>query len=172
MKIHHDQTKVFAGLASLAALLCGAPIDSASAATATTTFQVTANVVATCSVSAGTVAFGNYSGAVVNTTSTIVATCTDTTPYNVGLSAGLGVGATVSGRLMTNTADTLDTLHYDLFKDSARTSEWGNTIGTDTVTGTGNGLGQTLTMYAQIPAGQLPDPGTSYADTISVTLTY
>jgi spore coat protein U-like protein len=62
-------------------------------------------------------------------------------------------------------------LHYSLFQDSARTINWGNTVGTDTVAGTGNGGGQTLTVYGQIPSGQGNRPGT-YNDTITVTVTY
>src|SRR5437667_2090328 len=82
-------------LGSLA--LVGAP-TSAIAATTTTTFAVTATVQATCVVSATTMAFGTYTGVVANSTSTVSVTCTNTTPYNVGLSAGLATGATVTTR--------------------------------------------------------------------------
>lgn len=46
---------------ALASALLGLPI-AASAATATTTFSVTATVLATCAVSATPVVLGNYSG--------------------------------------------------------------------------------------------------------------
>ncbi|MFX5809037.1 spore coat protein U domain-containing protein, partial [Acinetobacter baumannii] len=55
--------------------------------------------------------------------------------------------------------------------DSARSNNWGSTIGTDTVTGTGSGLTQTLTVYGQIAAAQTPLAG-AYSDTVTVTLTY
>ncbi len=136
---------------------------------ATTSFSVSATVRAACAVSATSLAFGNYAGVSLNATSTITATCTNTTPYNIGLNAGTATGATVTNRSMTGPAAAL--LHYSLFSDSARTVNWGNTIGTNTVAKTGSGAAQTLTVYGQVPAGQHVTPG-SYADTITVTLTY
>jgi spore coat protein U-like protein len=148
--------------------LIGAP-RSAIAATTTTTFAVTATVQATCIVSATPMAFGTYTGLLASTTSTVSVTCTNTTPYNVGLNAGLASGATVTTRKMTGPGSAL--LGYDLFSDSARTVNWGQTIGTDTVTGTGNGSAQALTVYGQVAAGQYLAPG-AYTDTITATVTY
>jgi spore coat protein U-like protein len=135
----------------------------------TTTFSVTVTVPATCTLSASTMNFGTYSGLLLNVTSTLAITCTNTTTYNVGLNAGLATGATVTTRSMTGPASAL--LGYNLFSDSGRTTNWGNTVGTDTVAGTGSGTAQSLTVYGQIPAGQFPQPG-SYADTITATVTY
>ncbi|SRR6266568_1301407 len=150
-------------------LALGLTSTSAVAATVTTTFAVTATVQATCLVSATPMGFGTYTGVVANSTSTVSVTCTNTTPYNVGLSAGLATGATVSARSMTGPASAL--LGYSLFSDSARTVNWGQTVGTDTVTGTGNGSAQALTVYGQVAAGQYLAPG-AYADTITATVTY
>ena len=136
---------------------------------ATTSFTLTVAVQATCTVSATSLAFGNYAGAVVNSTSTITALCTKTTPYNVGLNAGTATGATVTTRAMTGPSAAK--LSYSLFRDSGRSQNWGNTVGTDTLSGTGTGAAQSITVYGQIPAGQYVAPG-SYADTITVTLTY
>lgn len=88
---------------------------------------------------------------------------------NVGLNAGTATGATVANRSMTGPASTL--LGYKLFSNSARTINWGNTVGADTVAGSGTGLAQSLTVYGQIPAGQYVKPG-SYTDTITATITY
>ena len=54
----------------------------------TTNFSVTATVVKDCAVTATNLAFGNYTGAQVRSTSTITATCTSSTTYTVGLNAG------------------------------------------------------------------------------------
>jgi spore coat protein U-like protein len=62
-------------------------------------------------------------------------------------------------------------LGYSLFSDAARTVNWGQTIGTDTVTGTGNGSAQAITVYGQATAGQFVAPG-AYTDTITATVTY
>ena len=122
-----------------------------------------------CAISATSLAFGTYAGSLVNSTSTITATCTNGTTYNVGLNAGTATGATVTNRSMTGPGGTL--LGYKLFSNSGHTINWGNTVGTDTVARTGTGLAQSLTVYGQTPSGQNVVPG-SYADTITATLTY
>jgi spore coat protein U-like protein len=145
------------------------PVSSTVAATANTTFQITATVSATCLISATNLAFGTYSGTAVNATSTVTVTCTNTTPYNVGLDAGTSTGANVNGRKMTGPGSA--TLGYSLYQDSAHTTIWGNTVGTNTEAGTGSGSAQALTVYGQLPAGQFVAPG-SYTDTITATITY
>jgi spore coat protein U-like protein len=154
---------------ALSFLALSLPSTPAVAATTTTTFGVSATVQATCLVSASALAFGTYTGVVANSTSAVSVTCTNTTPYNVGLSAGLATGATVSARKMTGPASAL--LGYAMYSDAARTVNWGQTIGTDTVAGTGNGSAQAITVYGQAAAGQYVAPG-AYADTITATVTY
>jgi len=163
------QLKPALAVASLGFLALGLAPMPGVAATATTTFAVTATVQATCVVSATALPFGTYTAVVANATSTVSVTCTNTTPYNVGLNAGLATGATVTTRKMTGPASAL--LGYSLFSDAARTVNWGQTIGTDTVTGTGNGSAQVLTVYGDVAAGQYVAPG-SYTDTITATVTY
>ena len=82
---------------------------SALAATTTTTFQVSATVLKTCSVSAAALGFGNYTpGTGVVTGSTpINVLCTKTTPFTVALNGGTTTGGTVAQRLMANGANTL-----------------------------------------------------------------
>jgi spore coat protein U-like protein len=168
MTLSHAMKSVLPTFA-LGFLVLGLATKPAAAATATTTFSVTATVQSTCLVSATAMAFGTYTGAVATSTSAVSVTCTNTTPYNVGLSAGLATGATVTTRQMTGPASAL--LGYALFSNSARTTNWGQTIGTDTVTGTGNGAAQALTVYGQATAGQFVAPG-AYTDTITATVTY
>ena len=159
---------------SIAALICAAVASTpkaANPATVTTAFVVSTDVVTTCNVSATPLSFGSYTSAAISSaTSTVSVTCSNTVPYNVGLNAGASSGATVTSRAMTGPAGALP-LHYDLFQDSAHTKNWGDTVGTDTIAGTGNGTGQSLTVYGQIPAGQGNRPG-AYTDTITVTVTY
>lgn len=157
-----------------AAIACGVLAlgfaQSANAVTtATSNFAVTATVQSSCTISAGPLAFGTYTVAAASTaTSSISVTCTNSTGYNVGLNAGSTPLATVTTRQMVNGANTLN---YTLYSDSGRTKNWGNTIGTDTVTGTGSGAAQTLTVYGTVPAAQFATPG-SYADTVTATITY
>lgn len=144
------------------------------AATDTTTFQVTATVAATCDVTASNLAFGSYDtvvGAAVDGTTTITATCTQGTPYDIGLD--LGANANVSTRRMTNGATPTPTyLSYELYTDLARTDVWGNTVGTNTVNVvSASGNAETHTVYGQIAASQNV-PAASYTDTINVTITW
>src|SRR5438105_10807668 len=88
----------------------------ASASTATTTFNVTATVQATCLISANNLGFGTYSGSVIATTTTLSVTCTNGTTYNVGLNAGTAAGATVTTRAMTGPGAA--TLSYALYQDA------------------------------------------------------
>jgi len=158
-----------AGFFLVGTLAIDLPVVPAIAATATTTFSVTATVQATCLISATNLAFGTYTGALNSATSTISVTCTNTSPYNVGLNAGTAVGATVTTRQMTGPAAA--TLGYALFQDAAHTINWGQTVSTDTEAGTGTGVAQTLTVYGQVAAGQFVAPG-AYTDTITATITY
>jgi spore coat protein U-like protein len=135
----------------------------------TTSFTVTAVILASCAITATAMNFGTYTAAVIHTTSTLTVTCTNTTPYNVGLNAGVGSGATVSIRKMTSPSKA--TLNYSIYRNSAWTQNWGNTVGSDTVPGTGNGNAQTITAYGQMAAGQFGNPAV-YTDTITATVTY
>ena len=104
----------------------------------TSTFTVQVTVTSSCVInSASTLNFGSQGvlTAAVDNTSTVQVQCTNTTPYNIGLDAGAGSGATVAARKMTNGSATVT---YSLYTDAGRTTVWGNTIGTDTVAATGN----------------------------------
>ena len=137
--------------------------------TQTTTFTVTATVVANCQISASELNMGNYAGVTLNATSTVTVTCTNTTTFNIGLNAGTSAGATVTTRKMTGTGSA--TLNYSLFRDSGYSQNWGSTVGTDTLGSSGTGGAQNFVVYGQIPAGQFVAPGT-YNDTIIATITY
>lgn len=148
-------------------LLC-IQATSVVAATATGTIAVTATVLSTCTVAALPLAFGNYASIALPATTTLTVSCSLNTTYTVGLDAGTGNSASTALRKMTNGANTLN---YQLFKDAARTQNFGNTAGTDTVSGTGNGLAQVITVYGQVVASQFPAVGL-YSDLVTATLTY
>jgi spore coat protein U-like protein len=135
---------------------------------ATTHFTLTVVIASACTISANPLSFGNYSGALVDASTTVSVTCTDTIPYDVGLSAGNGTGATVTNRKMTGPGGAL--LNYSLFSNSGYSTNWGNSAGS-WVTGIGIGTSQTLTVYGQIPANQHPAAG-NYTDTVIATVTY
>ncbi|MYM67801.1 fimbrial major subunit CsuA/B family protein [Pseudoduganella sp. FT55W] len=155
--------------AALLPLLSGAAVYSNG--TKTATFDVTLTIIADCTIAANALNFGSAQGVLataVNTNTTLSVTCTNTTPYNVGLSAGTGTGSTVASRLLSGTGANTSTVSYTL-KQSSGGANWGTTQGTDTVSGTGTGSSQTLTVYGNIPAQATPQPD-AYKSTITATV--
>jgi spore coat protein U-like protein len=139
--------------------------------TAQTTFRVTARVNAVCEVTASDLQFGTYNPKATsphNVTTLLRATCTPNTTYNVGLNEGASPGATVNQRKMVSGSNALN---YQLYREASRTSIWGNTTGTDTVTGVGTGLAQDHTVFGSVLPAQAIPAG-DYADTITVRIYY
>ncbi len=146
-------------------MLCS--ISTTNAAITPITVKIT--VQHSCTVSPATLAFGNYTSGASSALDAVVniqVTCTNTTPYKVGLDAGIGPSATVSTRKMTSGANTLN---YSLYQNASRTILWGNTIaGTaNTVSGTGTGMSQQLSVYGRVFSGQVVTAG-SYSDKVTI----
>jgi spore coat protein U-like protein len=163
----------FVSASMIAGLLVG---SAAQAGSATATFSVTATVLSTCSVSATSVAFPNYTpgGGAVTATGTISVKCTNQTPYTVKLNAGTTTSDAYTQRLMANGSYTLQ---YNLYTSSAYTTVFGDgTSSTGTGSGTGAGINtaNTVTVYGQLvdsTTNQAAATG-SYSDTITVTVSY
>ena len=134
-------------------------------------FSVTAILASTCTVSATAADFGakttlsNSSTA----TNTISVRCGSGLSYTVGLSGGQANATNPMLRQMSNGAGS--SITYGIYSNSIMTLPWGNTIGTDTVSGTGTGATQNIPAYLLIPSQTTPAAGT-YSDTIIVTVTY
>ncbi len=136
-----------------------------------TTFDVTLTIIADCTIAASNLSFGGSQGVLataVTANTSLNITCTNTTPYNVGLSAGTGTGSSGTTRYMSGTGGNTGTVAFNLFQASGNTV-WGNTQGTDTRSGTGTGVAQNITVYGQIPAQATPAPD-SYQSTITATV--
>ncbi|MEA2951050.1 MAG: hypothetical protein QOF19_3510 [Alphaproteobacteria bacterium] len=154
------------------ATLLAASSSAVFAGTTTTTFTTQINIQPTCIIgSAGNIDFGNQGvlSANVDQFSDIVVQCTATTTYNVGLNAGTGVGATVAVRKLTSGGGA--TINYSLYSDGPHTTVWGNTVGTDTVPGLGDGTPKSHRVFGRVPPQTTPAPAL-YNDTITVTVTY
>lgn len=142
------------------------------AQTTSTNFTVQITIAGACQINAAAnMDFGSHGVLSNNTdaTSIITVQCTNTTSFNVGLSAGNGASATVANRLMTGTGGA--TVGYSLYRNAARDELWGDTTGTNTFAGTGTGAPQQLTVYGRVPPQNTPAPG-GYTDTITATITY
>jgi spore coat protein U-like protein len=162
------------GAALLGLALAGLP-GASQAGNATTTFQVQITLVASCAISANNLNFGSGIGlltSAVNGSTTLSVTCSNSTPYTLGLDGGNVSGSTVTTRLMagTTTGNTSTTMQFQLYSDSGRTTTWGNSSGS-WISGTGSGSAQTLTVYGQVPTQSTPKPDT-YQTTITATVTY
>lgn len=146
--------------------------NSTLAATATTTFKVTATVASSCKVTATDLDFGAYDPLAVarDGTSSITATCTAQTPYEIGLSAGTGTPATTT-RAMTGSDGASTQLDYELYSDTTRSAIWGAPGGATVAQSALTGGALNYTVYGRIPASQYV-PAANYADTVTVTVTY
>ena len=151
------------------ALVAVAP-PVANATTATANLTVTATVLSTCSVTAGSLAFGNYdptSASNVDQAGTFQVTCTKGTSATVGLDTGSN--ASGSTRRMT---DGTDFLSYELYKEAARTNVWSNSgLGLVSLAAAPSNTAQTLTVYGRISGSQNVGAG-SYSDTVVITVTF
>ena len=147
-----------------------------------TSFQVTANVASSCTVSATTLAFGQYDPADANAAApldasgTVSVRCTRGTATAV---AALDQGSNpATGSSCANPLRQMDggaalRLRYDIYQDAGRAAPWGcdatNTQAIPTFTTSLTPV--QLTTYGRIPAGQDAAIG-SYTDTVQVSVTF
>jgi spore coat protein U-like protein len=143
------------------------PTGNKSASTST---NATATVLATCTVSATNLAFGSASVLSANrdATSQITPVCNNGLPYTVGLNGGVSGAANPTLRKMSKSSEFIS---YGLYRDAARSLAWGDTIGSNTASGTGTGTTQTLTVFGRVPPQTTGSPGV-YSDTIVVNVVY
>ena len=155
------------------------PCTSITSGSKNIAFTTTATVSANCNVSTTVMNFGSVSTAIssnVDSTATITAQCTSTTPYSIGLDNGTNVSG--SQRRMRLGA-TANYINYSLYTDPARSVSWLATSSTTSCTGgantcslgTGNGSNQNITVYGRVPPQTAPAAGT-FSDTILITITY
>ena len=140
-------------------------LHSGKAATTTGVLTATANINASCTVSGNTMAFGTYSGTVIDQTGIITANCTPGTSYTIAMTT-----AQTGGNYVMNTSPVVDPLNYKLYTNTGRTTEIvaGTQIETN---GHGNGNNQNITVYGRLPGAQVASIG-AYSGTTTFTLTY
>ncbi|MDE2434652.1 MAG: spore coat protein U domain-containing protein [Sphingomonadales bacterium] len=161
--------KIAFGFAALAAVAA----SPALAASASNQMPVSVNVINSCTVAASPMAFGTLTsvgGVNVDTTANVDLVCTIGAGYDVAMD--VGTHATGAQRFLQNTTDATKKIPYGVFRDSARTSNWGNTSGTDTSIGTTATGTATLVAYGRIPSTAVSVPAGSYTDTVTVTVNF
>ena len=167
---------------SIAALVSSLVLAAGSAASAATgTFNVVSSIVvaSVCTYNGSpTLAFASYDPIVANATAAATATgalsitCPDTLAYTVTANLGSNSGH-ASGSCATTTCSRAmvsggNYLSYDIYTTSGLTTVWNSTNG---IAGTGSGVAQTVNVYGYIPPAQVAPAG-SYADTVTVTVTF
>ena len=157
-----------------AALILGglAAAGAAQAQSTTGSLTVNASVADNCTVSSPTLDFGstvNVLGGNTDASATINVTCTVGTAFFLGLGDGLNY---VNPNRRMRIGATASYLNYELYRESGRTSRFGDTDDTnDRVGETGQGSSaDAIVVYGRIPSGQTTATVGSYTDTVGITV--
>jgi len=138
-------------------------------------FTVSATVTKQCVVNAvSDVDLGTVPASATNVANNgnISITCSNTTPYYVGLRPSNN--STVGAGLMSAPAGNTDKVPYQLYQNAGMTTLWGNTATASSagngVAGSGTGVAKSHTVYVRAPSADYqPD---SYSDTVTVVVNY
>jgi spore coat protein U-like protein len=126
-----------------------------------------------CTISATSVNFGSYNvftGSTTDSTGTITINCNGSA-HNITVTLSQGSSSTFNPRTMIKGGETLS---YNLYRDAARTTIWGDgTGGTSTYTNANppNNADISLTVYGRVPAGQDVSAG-AYSDTVAAVINF
>ena len=153
-------------LASFAVLVA---VASAHAVTLSSTLAVRVVVQPACTVSGGTLDFGNYTSGqatALNGFVQIAYSACPATQLRFQLDGGANV--TTAARRLANGSGGF--LNYGIFRDSARTQNFGQGVESRLITPAASGTG-TVSVYGRIAAGQSVAAGT-YTDTVVITLDF
>jgi spore coat protein U-like protein len=153
---------LLATTAALAALVVAAA--PARAATTQANVNVTAQVNASCTMTDATVNFGVYnpvSGTANDAQGNLTVTCTKGTSGTVTLAGAAGA------RVMTDGVSG-DTLPFELYTDTTRSTVWAGATAVATTSPTGAPV--PVTVFGRIPAGKFVTPGTYNAVVVATLL--
>jgi len=136
--------------------------------------EVTANVVTNCRVVVPPLSFGTYDPLDVHATQpadaavNLTLMCTRNTgaavSFDYGLHAPSGTNRSMSG-------PGPDTLHYQIYRDAARSQIWAQGTEAMRVTSHGVGTPDQLTVFGRIPPRQEVEPG-AYTDVLTATVEF
>jgi spore coat protein U-like protein len=132
-----------------------------------------AHAAPSCTISATSVNFGSYNvftGSSTDSTGSVTINCNGSA-HNIIVTLSQGASSTFNPRTMLKGGETLT---YNLYRDAARTTIWGDgTGGTSTYTNANppNNSDVNLTVYGRVPAGQDVSAGT-YSDTVAAVINF
>lgn len=156
---------------ALAAFAVALAAPALAQGTATATLAVSATVTTTCTITTSPVAFTPYdpvAAAPVDAAGGVTVTCTNGSPWWIGLDAGSGGAVAGVSRSMSQSANRLG---YELYTDSTRLTVWGNTQPTG-FGAVGTGAAQATPVYGRIAGGQTAVPAGVYADSVVATVNF
>ncbi len=140
------------------------------AGSADTTFNVTASVAGSCTISATNVDLGAYDPASgSNATGTITYQCTPGLSPSISLDGGLNSSGNPNGREMAGSPGFLT---YNIYQDDSDTTLWGDGTEGSTEAATADGNSDTATAYVNAPSGQTSAPAGNYTDTVTATINW
>ncbi len=169
-------------MGKLAAAVCASLTMSAiaQAGTATSNLTVQITITASCTINAATLDFGasvpgtTLVSANVDAATTVSVTCTNGSPYSIGMDNGANFSGT---RRMKQ--GTTNFLSYGLYIDAGRTNAWTTAASSSACTttnscflGTGSGSAQSVNIYGRVPSTGTAPPTGTYTDTVTMTITY
>lgn len=128
---------------------------------------------AACTISTTAVSFGPYNvfnASATTSTGTVTYRCGNA-DHNITITISTGSSGTFANRTMKKGSENLT---YNLFRDAAFTTVWGDGSGTTGQYSNGNPPNNTdvpLTLYGRVPALQDVSAG-SYSDTVIATVNF
>jgi spore coat protein U-like protein len=147
---------------------------AAKAATAASDLGVGAAVIAKCTITTASIAFGDYDPVVANASTNLDGTGTVTVACTKGATAsiGLNLGANATGSMRQMSDGSSGRLTYELFSDSDRSTVWGNAAGSwVTPVAAPSKAARDFTVYGRVAGNQDVAAGT-YTDTVVATVNF
>jgi spore coat protein U-like protein len=132
----------------------------------------TADAAPSCTISTTSVNFGSYNvftGSATDSTGTVTIDCNGSA-HDIIVTLSKGASSSFNPRTMLKGSEALS---YNLYRDAARTSIWGDgSGGTSTYTNANPPNGPVnVTVYGRVPAGQDVSAGV-YSDTVSAVINF
>jgi spore coat protein U-like protein len=153
---------------------------AAVAATQTSTFQVQATVVSSCTIATTGINFTNYDPVVANHTTpldangTVTVACTSGAATTIGMNQGSNQAATSTAALPKRqmASGATNRVSYDLYQDTLHTTVWGD-VGTGAAMtyNSTSMAAQTFNIYGRMVGGQDVATG-AYTDTVTATIQF
>lgn len=155
----------------------GLAASPALADTATSQMEVTASVSNSCTISAGTLAFGTYDPVVANASAelpgqavlTVACTKDAATTIDLDQGANADTGSTDTAPLR-RMSDGTNFLSYALYSDAGHATLWGTGDGVN-VAYTGSGTSEEVDVFGAVAPGQNVPSG-DYTDTVTTTINF